>query len=85
MIKGHKTPHRNIKIDIDDDIGLQMKTICQQLKLKQKDVAKAIDQPASLMSYYINNKRMQRIDVLRKFLAYCRQQSKICTVLHLKF
>jgi len=64
-----------IKINIDNDIGLQMKVICQKLKLKQKDIAKAIGEPTSLVSYYMNNKRPQRIDILRKFLTYCREQN----------
>ena len=64
---------KKITLDIDGDIGSQMQAICKQLGLKQKEVAKAIGEPASLLSYYMNNKRVQRIDTLRKFLAYCRK------------
>jgi len=65
-----------INIDVDLDIGQQMKDICQYLKLKQKDVAKGINVKASLMSYYMNNQRLQRIDILRKFLEFCRNHIK---------
>ena len=61
-----------IKIDIDGDIGQQMKAICRHLELKQKDVAKGTGIKASLVSYYMNNQRPQRVDILRKFLKFCR-------------
>lgn len=62
----------DIKIDIDKDIGFQMKTICEELNLKRKDVAKALNISESLLSYYLNNKRVHKVDILRKFLEFCR-------------
>ncbi len=64
----------NIKIDIDLDIGLQMKDICKRLNLKHCDVAKEMKISEPLLSYYMNNKRVQRIDVIRDFLKVCREK-----------
>jgi predicted transcriptional regulator len=63
----------NIKINIDEDIGFQMKMICEKLNLKHKDVAKALNISESLFSYYLNNKRTHKVDILRSFLKFCRE------------
>lgn len=63
-----------IKIDIDTDIGLQMQKICEQLNLKHKEVAIGIGVSESLLSYYMNNKRVHKIDILKKFLKFCRER-----------
>jgi len=63
-----------IKIDIDDNIGQQMKDISRHLNLKQKDIAEGIGIKSSLVSYYMNNQRSQRVDILRKFLEFCREK-----------
>ena len=63
-----------IKIDIDGNIGQQMKDISQHLGLKQKDIAEGIGIKSSLVSYYMNNQRSQRVDILRKFLEFCREK-----------
>lgn len=67
----------NLKIDIDEDIGFQMRTICTQLGLKHKDVAKALNISESLLSYYLNNKRVHKVDILRKFLKFCRERNNV--------
>jgi len=59
-------------IDICCDIGRQMRQIRQHLNMTQKEIATAINESAALLSYYENNKRQQSVDVLRKFLLYCR-------------
>lgn len=63
-----------IKIDIDLDIGRQMKEICETLHLKHNDIAKNIGVSPTLLSYYFNNKRNHKINILRKFLKYCRSK-----------
>lgn len=61
-----------IDININSDIGKQMRNICEALNLKHKDIATAIGVSPTLLSYYFNNKRVQKVDILRKFLEYCR-------------
>lgn len=70
------TIENKIKIDIDFDIGKQMREICETLNLKHKDIATAIGVSPTLLSYYFNNKRVQKVDVLRKFLEYCKSYPK---------
>lgn len=63
-------------IDIESDIGHQMKHILNMCDLSQKVVAKDMNIPASMLSYYVNNKRSQNVDVLCKFLNSCRKLKK---------
>ena len=66
-----------INIDITSDIGRQMRNICETLNLKHKNIAIAIGVSQTLLSYYFNNKRVQKVDILRKFLEYCRSYPEI--------
>jgi transcriptional regulator with XRE-family HTH domain len=65
-----------LSINIEKDIGQQIRYIRESLQLSREDVAQNIGVSQALLSYYENNKRMQSIDVLRNFLQYCRQKCK---------
>lgn len=66
----------NFHIDIEIDIGNQMKYILKECNLSQKEVANDMDVPASLLSYYVNNKRPQNVEIICKFLNSCRKLKK---------
>lgn len=66
----------NFHIDIEIDIGNQMKHILKECNLSQKVVANDMNVPASLLSYYVNNKRTQNVEILCKFLDSCRKLKK---------
>jgi transcriptional regulator with XRE-family HTH domain len=57
-----------MKIDIEKDIGKQMREIREKLGLSRADVAKHLGVSEASISYYESNKRAQSISVLRRFL-----------------
>ena len=49
-----------------------MREICKCLNLKHCDIANEMKISEPMLSYYMNNKRIQRVDILRDFLKVCR-------------
>jgi transcriptional regulator with XRE-family HTH domain len=62
-----------IEIDIEKDIGQQMREIRERLGFSCADVAQYIGVSQASISYYESNKRAQSINVLRKFLQFSRR------------
>ena len=65
-----------LDIDISKDIGKQMKEIREKCDISLSEVARGIGVTAATLSYYEHNKRVQNVNILRKFIIFCQTRIK---------